>query len=116
MRIALCCALLVASPALAADATFTAKPAATRVGDQVKIMFAMSAPTNVTIAVLHANGNGITSFGRYGNADCRGPEITLNWGSFVGCSNKAVYVCDNLNRRIVRVGLDYAAAETCAVR
>jgi len=67
------------------------------------------------VEVLDANGNRITRFGRYGNADSRGPEITFNWGSFVGCAERAVYVADNLNRRIVRVELAYAAEETCRV-
>ncbi len=67
------------------------------------------------VDVLDANGNKITSFGRYGNADSRGPEITFNWGSFVGVSRKAVYVCDNLNRRVVRVTLGHAAQDTCRI-
>jgi DNA-binding beta-propeller fold protein YncE len=68
------------------------------------------------VDVLDANGNYVTSFGRYGNADDTEPGIPLNWGSFVGWSPKAVYVCDNLNRRIVRVTLGHAAEKTCPVR
>jgi DNA-binding beta-propeller fold protein YncE len=66
------------------------------------------------VDVLDSNANKITTFGRYGNADCRGPEITFNWGSFVGVSEQAVYICDNLNRRIVRVKLGYAVEKTCS--
>jgi len=53
--------------------------------------------------------------GRDGNADGRGPDITLNWGSFVGCAERAVYVADNLNRCIVRVTLACEAEQTCRV-
>jgi hypothetical protein len=47
--------------------------------------------------------------------DSTGPEITLNWGSFVGATDEAVYVCDNLNRRIVRVRLGYEAEGSCPI-
>jgi len=67
------------------------------------------------VDVLDSGGNAITSFGRYGNADCRGPDVALAWGAFVGCSNKAVYVCDAVNRRIVRAVPAFAAEATCAI-
>ncbi|MFO7900714.1 MAG: hypothetical protein R6V58_16840 [Planctomycetota bacterium] len=67
------------------------------------------------IDVLDANGNRLTSFGRYGNADDRRPGIPINWGSFVGWSRKAVYVCDNLNRRILRVRLEYHVEKAAKV-
>lgn len=65
------------------------------------------------VRVLDTNGNELTRFGRYGNPDCQGPEIALNWPAYVGCTREAVYVCDNLNRRIVRVTLGYAATAEC---
>lgn len=40
----------------AADATFTAQPAAVRKGDQVAITFAVSASTDVEVAILDAKG------------------------------------------------------------
>jgi hypothetical protein len=39
-----------------AEASFTAKPEAVRVGDQVKVTFALSAATDVEVAVLDARG------------------------------------------------------------
>jgi hypothetical protein len=42
--------------AAGADVTFTAKPTATRVGDQVKIAFAVSAPTDVEVLLLDQAG------------------------------------------------------------
>ncbi|MFW6107077.1 MAG: hypothetical protein ACOC8A_00150 [bacterium] len=68
------------------------------------------------IDVLDSNANRITSFGRYGNAESRGPQIAFNWGSYVGVTRGAAYVCDTLNKRIVRVGLGYSASETAPVR
>jgi hypothetical protein len=63
-------------------------------------------------------GNPILRFGAYGNSDSRGsgpdspikkPEIPLGWPEAVGASDKAVYVADVLNRRIVRLLKTYAA-------
>jgi len=48
----LCAAALAAAP----PAAFREKPTATRVGDGVKIAFAVSAPTDVEVAVLDARG------------------------------------------------------------
>ena len=42
--------------AMAAEPAFSAKPSATRDGDRVKIGFAVSAPTDVEVAVLGADG------------------------------------------------------------
>ena len=67
------------------------------------------------IDVLDANGNKLTSFGRYGNPDDDRPGIPINWGSYVGWSRNAVYICDNLNRRVVRVKLRYRAEETTPI-
>jgi len=47
---------LLCSLALAAAPEFAAKPAATREGEAVKIAFAVSAPTDVEVAVLDAQG------------------------------------------------------------
>jgi len=78
-----------------------------------------------TVSVLDNNGNVITRFGRYGNADSRGPgqdsliktpDIPLGWPEAVGVSQKAVYVADVLNRRIVRLRKTYAAERTCRIQ
>ena len=75
--------------------------------------------------MLDNNGNVITRFGRYGNADSRGPgqdsliktpDIPLGWPEAVGVSQKAVYVADVLNRRIVRLRKTYAAERTCRIQ
>ena len=68
-----------------------------------------------SVDVLDANGNALTRFGEYGNADTQGPGIHLNWGAFVACTPDAVYVADNLNRRIVRVVAEHAATASAAV-
>jgi sugar lactone lactonase YvrE len=44
------------SPARADDGTFAAKPTAAKAGDRVKISFALSAPTDVEVAVVSADG------------------------------------------------------------
>ncbi len=74
------------------------------------------------VVILDTNGNEIGFFGRYGNQDSAGPkslvpkpDIPLAWPSAVGVSDRAIYVSDILNRRIVRVKLDHAAEETCRV-
>ncbi|KPJ69145.1 MAG: hypothetical protein AMS14_11765 [Planctomycetes bacterium DG_20] len=67
------------------------------------------------VGVLDANGNEIVSFGRYGNQDCTGPEIAFGWIIGVAVTDRYAYVDDLLNKRILRVRLDYAAAETVPV-
>ena len=97
------------------------------------------------VGVLDTNGNEITSFGGYGNQDCCGPdsyvldpatkalrprkaddpkdlvspfakpEIAFAWLIGVAVTDRYAYVGDVINKRILRVKLDYAATETCAV-
>jgi hypothetical protein len=97
------------------------------------------------IGVLDANGNEILSFGGYGNQDFRGPEsqvvdpvtkllrprkaddpqglkspfavpeIALGWVVGLAVTDRYAYVDDVLNKRMLRVKLDYAASETVAV-
>jgi hypothetical protein len=93
------------------------------------------------VGIIDTGGNEIGWFGAYGNQDSLGagkafsptadnpqsatsnprsggghPEIPLCWPQAVAVGDEAVYVGDRLNRRVVRVKLDYAAEETCAVR
>jgi len=57
LRLLFVIAAMVASAyAAEPDARFATKPTASRVGDQVKITFAVSAPTDVEVAVLNARG------------------------------------------------------------
>jgi hypothetical protein len=74
------------------------------------------------VVVLDTNGNEICTFGSYGNQDSAGAEslvptsyIPFAWPNAIGVSDLAVYVGDLLNRRIVRVKLNYAADESCSV-
>ncbi len=78
------------------------------------------------VCVLDTNGNDLTHFGGYGNADSRGPEstdkamatpdIAFSWLVGVGVTDRHVYTGDSLNRRMLRSKVTYAAEETCAVR
>jgi len=78
-------------------------------------------PNAVTysVAVVDNAGNEILRFGHYGNVDSAGPDsaiptppIPLGWPEAVGVSEKAIYVADVLNRRIVRVRRTWAAQAT----
>ena len=71
------------------------------------------------------NANEILSFGQYGNIDSQGPgtnsliktpAVPLGWPEAVGVSEKAIYVSDVLNRRIMRLMKKYAAEETVEVK
>jgi hypothetical protein len=74
------------------------------------------------IEVVDTNNNPITTFGSYGNEDSGGPkarvkkpDIPLAWPIYVTASDRWAYVADTVNRRVVRVKLNYAAEETCPV-
>ena len=67
------------------------------------------------VGIIDAAGNDLGSFGSYGNQDSIGPEIAFAWPQAVAVDDHAAYVADRLNRRIVRVRLDYAAVETATV-
>jgi hypothetical protein len=98
------------------------------------------------VDVLDANGNVIVSIGSYGNADCRGkdsPVVDPKTGelrprrkddppglespleklgvrfcmpNFTAVDDRALFVNDMGNQRIVRVELKYHAEETVGVR
>ena len=44
------------------------------------------------------------------------PDIPLAWPTYVAVSDRWAYVADTVNRRVVRVKLNYAAEETCSAR
>jgi hypothetical protein len=94
-------------------------------------------PNAVTysVKIVDNAGNLIKTFGHYGNADSRGekayeeaveadentnlvktPAIPLGWPEAVGVSDKAIYVADVLNRRVVRLLKTYAAEETAPIQ
>jgi len=96
------------------------------------------------VGVLDANGNELLSFGAYGNQDFCGPEsyvpdpatkllrprkpedpkdlkspfaqpeIAIGWIVGLAVTDRYAYVDDVINKRILRVKLDYAAVETVA--
>jgi hypothetical protein len=72
------------------------------------------------VSVLDTNGNDLTHFGRYGNADAPvkpgQKAIPFAWLIGVGVSDKYAYMGDSINRRLLRAKLVYAAEETCAVK
>jgi hypothetical protein len=98
------------------------------------------------VGVLDTNGNVITHFGGYGNAESAGPdspvidpktkkvrprtaddpkelkspfaepEIAFSWLIGVGATDKYAYMGDSLNRRLLRAKIIYAAEETCEVK
>jgi hypothetical protein len=98
------------------------------------------------VGVLDANGNEITSIGAYGNQDFCGPdsyvldpagkflrprkaddpkdlvspfakpEIAFAWINGVAVTDRHAFVTDGINKRILRVKIDYAATESCEVR
>jgi hypothetical protein len=95
------------------------------------------------VEVLDTNGNEITRFGGYGNAESMGPdspvvdpqtklvrprrpddpkdlkspfaepEIAFAWLIGVGATDQYAYMGDSLNRRLLRAKLVYAAEESC---
>jgi hypothetical protein len=76
-----------------------------------------------SVAVLDTNGNEILRVGRYGNADSQGPqslvpkpEIGYLFPIYVTVSDKALYVADLGNARIVRADLGYHAIGTAPLR
>jgi DNA-binding beta-propeller fold protein YncE len=54
--LAVLCTVMIASPALGGGVTFSTKPSASREGEKVRISFAVSAGTDVEVAVLDAGG------------------------------------------------------------
>lgn len=78
-----------------------------------------------SVKIVDNNGNLIREFGRYGNADSRGPgkgstirkpDVPLGWPQAVGVSHKAIYVSDVVNRRIMRLLKQYTVEEFCEIK
>jgi hypothetical protein len=97
------------------------------------------------ISVVDTNGNVVRHIGAYGNQDFCGPdsyvldpkekyyrprksddpkdlkspfaepEIAFSWIVSAAVTDRNLYVADSVNRRVLRVKLDYAAVETAAV-
>ena len=74
-----------------------------------------------SVSILDNAGNLVVKFGSYGNFDSQFvppdtkdqkplvavPEIPLGWPIGVGVSDEHIYICDQMNRRIVRVDKTY---------
>jgi len=81
-----------------------------------------------SVSVLDNAGNLVLKFGGYANYDsqyvpagAKGPAaptayVPLGWPIGAGVSEEHVYVCDQLNRNVVRADRTYAAEETCTVK
>ncbi|MCG3178383.1 MAG: hypothetical protein BIFFINMI_00710 [Phycisphaerae bacterium] len=71
-----------------------------------------------SVRVLDGAGNLAARLGGYGNVDADGKDgsIPLAWPAYVACSDKALYICDIVNRRVVRVELTFAAEASCPVK
>lgn len=97
------------------------------------------------VGVLDTNGNEVMSFGGYGNQDACGPEsyvrdpqtrllrprkesdppdlvspsaqpeIGFAWIMGLAVTDRHAYVADEVNRRVLRVNLGYAATETAPI-
>jgi DNA-binding beta-propeller fold protein YncE len=92
----------------------------------------LAIPNAITnsVTVMDNAGNVIVQFGKYGNFDSQyvpsdskdgrpliaTPDIPLGWPVGAGFTEKAIYVSDNYNRRIVRVDMTWKAEETVAIR
>jgi hypothetical protein len=75
-----------------------------------------------SVMVLDTSGNEILRVGRYGNEDSRGrqspvpePEIAIAWAPYVAASDRALYIMDYGNARILRAQLGYHAEQTVVV-
>jgi hypothetical protein len=85
---------------------------------------------SASVTVMDNAGNVICEFGKYGNFDSQyvppdakdgkpiivTPDIPLCWPTGAGFTEKAVYVSDNYNRRVVRADMTWKAEEICAIR
>ena len=78
-----------------------------------------------SVRIYDNSSTEILKFGAYGNADSRGPgeesliktpDIPLGWPEAVAVSDKALYVADVLNRRIVRLMKTFKSEETCEIK
>jgi hypothetical protein len=83
-----------------------------------------------SVRILDNSGNLICEFGKYGNFDSQyvpedskdqkpivsTPEIPLAWPTGAGFTEKAVYVCDTYNRRVVRADFTWSAEASCDVK
>lgn len=78
------------------------------------------------VRVIDTNGNRITEFGSYGNADSKGkdsvdsslakPDIAFAWIVGVAVTDKYIYTGDSINRRMLKIKMTYQAEETVPLK
>ena len=75
------------------------------------------------IEVIDTNNNPLTTIGQYGNEDSGGPNarvarpaIPLAWPTYVAVSARHAYIADTVNRRVVRVKLNYMNNASCNIK
>jgi DNA-binding beta-propeller fold protein YncE len=85
---------------------------------------------STSVTVVDNAGNVICRFGRYGNFDSQyappgiadgkpivaTPDIPLCWPTGAGFTEKAIYVCDTYNRRVVRADMTWKSQQTCPIK
>jgi hypothetical protein len=85
---------------------------------------------STSVSIVDNAGNPICEIGRYGNFDSQyvqpdakdgkplvaTPEIPMCWPTGAGFTEKAVYVCDTYNRRVVRADFTWKAEESCEAK
>ncbi len=73
--------------------------------------------TRFSVKVLDTAGNIMLRIGTYGNADdTKDGSIHFAWPAHAAATADAVYVSDMLNRRVVRIRLNYPAVASCPLR
>jgi len=66
------------------------------------------------LVILDNAGNEVLRLQKQVKAEtAKGKKINLAWPRRVVCSRKAIYYTDGINKRVVRIGLGYAAEATC---
>ena len=75
-----------------------------------------------SVVVIDANANVIARLGRYGNVDDTQADLKsgrdglrLVWPRAVAVSDKALYIADTGNRRILKAALSYHTEKTLPV-
>ncbi|HOX08800.1 MAG TPA: hypothetical protein PK280_20570, partial [Planctomycetota bacterium] len=85
---------------------------------------------STSVNIVDNAGNLICEIGRYGNFDSQYvqpdakdgkpiiavPDIPMCWPTGAGFTEKAVYVCDTYNRRVVRADFTWKAEESCEIK
>jgi len=96
--------------------TFSVKPSVIKDGNITRIKFAISASSDVEVAVLDAKDKIVRHLAAGvlgGKNPPPKPEIPMGWPIFAGASDKYIYVGDCLNHRVIRVDKQFATEETC---